>query len=255
MGFISKIFRKLSSKDVTTGSTKVEQIGNLEPCCPYCDFDLEKMPGRKKKCPNCEQYIYVRTCPLSGEKVLIREDQKDQLEEQWAIANNSHEQFLESKQKKQAMKEELIRQGNPMPTETDIEWYELESSLSDLAAEYKWGLYRNARLGMGKILKKRGLISDALDVYLEVCFLDLNGPNNCNKSSPALMKAFPPFDPKLAILAPAVLSYISTLANELQIGRDELAAGFIKQAKSFKCELELPVSPEDAWGQLSSALD
>ena len=27
--------------------------------CPYCGGDLEMKPGRKKKYPHCENYIYV----------------------------------------------------------------------------------------------------------------------------------------------------------------------------------------------------
>ncbi len=46
--------------------------------CPYCDFELEKKPTRKKKCPNCGDYIWVRTPYLdkkSKEKLLFTEEQ------------------------------------------------------------------------------------------------------------------------------------------------------------------------------------
>lgn len=69
-------------------------IGNTDPICPYCDHRLEKMPGRKKKCPACGQYMLVRTLPKSRKKVVIREEQAVLIEEQWAIANGTHDEFL-----------------------------------------------------------------------------------------------------------------------------------------------------------------
>lgn len=31
--------------------------------CPYCYEILEQEPKKKKKCPHCENFIYVRTSP------------------------------------------------------------------------------------------------------------------------------------------------------------------------------------------------
>jgi len=35
------------------------------PYCPYCGATLPKTPQRKTKCPNCKEFIYVRTSPVS----------------------------------------------------------------------------------------------------------------------------------------------------------------------------------------------
>ena len=66
MSFLSKIFR-IFGNNYIEGSNTVEthKIGNKEPVCPYCSCILDKMPGRKKKCPSCSQFIYVRTCYCS----------------------------------------------------------------------------------------------------------------------------------------------------------------------------------------------
>ena len=74
----------------------LKEIGVAEPICPYCGNVLEKMPGRKKKCPNCSNYVFVRTRPLDGKKVLIREDQKEEMEEQWVIKHETYEEQIES---------------------------------------------------------------------------------------------------------------------------------------------------------------
>ena len=31
--------------------------------CPYCNIVLDKEPGHKKLCVNCNKYFYVRTNP------------------------------------------------------------------------------------------------------------------------------------------------------------------------------------------------
>jgi len=36
--------------------------------CPYCEFELDKKPTRKKKCPNCSEFIFVRRGELYTEK-------------------------------------------------------------------------------------------------------------------------------------------------------------------------------------------
>src|SRR3989442_5791851 len=41
-----------------------EMIGNTDAVCPNCSKLLDKIPGRKSKCPHCAEYIYVRTRPV-----------------------------------------------------------------------------------------------------------------------------------------------------------------------------------------------
>ena len=44
------------------------------PLCPYCDKILEKQPARKKKCPHCSEYIFVRRGELYTEKEVMEKD-------------------------------------------------------------------------------------------------------------------------------------------------------------------------------------
>ncbi len=46
------------------------------PICPYCDFKLDKMPSRKKKCPNCKEDIYVRFDPKIEQYILLNDENK-----------------------------------------------------------------------------------------------------------------------------------------------------------------------------------
>ena len=55
-----------------------------KPICPYCDFKLEKMPGRKKKCPSCKEFIFVRTHPNLRKTVLVTEEEAEEIQKEWA---------------------------------------------------------------------------------------------------------------------------------------------------------------------------
>jgi hypothetical protein len=254
VSFLSKLFKVFRNRTEVRKAPESSTVGNKEPVCPYCSDALDKMPKRKKKCPNCGQFIYVRTCPDERVKILIREDQIELIEEQWAIENGSHEQFLAEKRNRETTKAKLISQGNNAPTDLDVKWEQLQVSLPKLASEFQWGLYRNARLGMGDVLKKQGKLSESLDTYLEVCFIDLNGPNNCGTKDPELLKMFPPFDPKSAFLAPGVLRYIEKLCNDLQVKPEDLESRFISLASTVGRELKLPIAPDEAWKAVSGEL-
>lgn len=46
-----------------------------EAICPYCNRALVKFPGRKTKCPNCGDFIFVRTDSRTGNKTLLTDKQ------------------------------------------------------------------------------------------------------------------------------------------------------------------------------------
>ena len=59
-------------------------IGNTEPICPYCNFKFDKMPQKKKRCPDCSNFIISHNRPLDGKNVLLKEDQMSELGAQWS---------------------------------------------------------------------------------------------------------------------------------------------------------------------------
>ncbi len=68
-------------------SSQLTAIGNIEAICPYCGNRLDRKPGRKKKCPHCDNFIHVRTRPLDNQKVLVTEKQMEAINEQWATTS------------------------------------------------------------------------------------------------------------------------------------------------------------------------
>jgi len=59
-------------------------IGYLDKC-PHCLKKLNTIPVRKKKCPFCGEYIFVKTRPLDEKKVLVTEEQKKEIDKQWRV--------------------------------------------------------------------------------------------------------------------------------------------------------------------------
>lgn len=64
MSFLKKLFGSKPEE-----KPAVEKTPERSPtACPYCFVELEKRPTRKKKCPHCEEYIYVRKGILTTEE-------------------------------------------------------------------------------------------------------------------------------------------------------------------------------------------
>jgi len=70
---------------------KYETLGNTEPVCPYCAKPLDKMPGRKTKCPFCSNYMYVRTRPVDKKRVVVTEQDAAKIDEQWMVEKGIYE--------------------------------------------------------------------------------------------------------------------------------------------------------------------
>ncbi len=240
-------------------SPGLKRIGVVDSVCPYCDVRLHKKPARKKKCPDCGNFIYVRTRPLDHQKILVTEQQLDEVEEQWAIANGTHDEFVAQRAEREDERERLrVRLGRE-PSKADLQWSLYNKELLEYASNNDWGLYRNTRFQMAEHLRKEKRLAPALSTYLEVCHIDLNGPNNLGGITDAeIMKEFPPFGldpPELAELAPGVVCYVENLLTELELSAEEVEARFRQEAERQYRALKMPRSPAEAWEILHEQLD
>jgi len=59
------------------------------------------------------------------------------------------------------------------------------------------------------------------DFYLDVFYLDLNGPNNIGGTSPEILKKFPPFHPNDAMIAPGIIKRILSIRKALGLDTKE----------------------------------
>lgn len=86
---IGKIILLFSPADTPQSKKQDKQELNAEVGittlnCPYCGVALKKFPGRKTKCKSCGNYMYVRTRPADDERILIKEDEIELIEDEKA---------------------------------------------------------------------------------------------------------------------------------------------------------------------------
>jgi len=128
--------------------------------------------------------------------------------------------------------------------ENDKMWTEFNKQLIKHAQEGDWGLYRNTRLDMTEFLNKESRLKESLITYLEICFLDLNGPTN--GAGFKLDEAF---------LAPVIIERANKLIKELNLAKDEVKTIFFQHNKKVENSIKLPLSVEKAWKKIKTELN
>lgn len=264
MGFFKKLFdsqkERLLNKElkkISKSSTKPKkdkknifiEIGEKDSC-PYCNRKLKVIPKAKKKCSYCEKYIFVRTRPLDRKKVLIREDQKENIENEWEKyhAQKEEENLMKDPNFVKA-KKELEKEFGKEPSINDVKWRKIGKEEIEHVKKRQWGLYRNNQLDKVTILSKEGKHLQALESLLFICYLDINGANNVCLG----FKDNKDFDPSTAFLAPGIIHMIDEEANQISYDDEKIKMLFYKVAEKYT-PIKVPISPEKAWKKLKISI-
>jgi len=107
---------------------------------------------------------------------------------------------------------------------------------------------------MAAILEQYEKPAEALKYYLEVCYLDLNGPQNTGGIDDPQLRAslnVQDFTIEDAFLAPAVINKILEIILGLKLDENQVRQEFIQMAERNSANLKLHISPETAWIKLS----
>ncbi len=230
-----------------TNKQQREQKDERKAECPNCHKALSKLPGAKTKCPHCGEFMFVRTRPKDNARVVVTKAEADKIDEEWSIVAGTHDIFIAEKEEFAKEKEILRRRfGGKEPSDNDVRWGLLNKQLIEHAKNGDWGLYRNSRFQMAEILRGEMKLKEALRTYLEVCYLDLNGPSNTGgMRDPELLKEFPPFDPNRdSFLAPGVIDLIKRIVLKLKLSKDEVRQIYLEHNSRVGQSLKLPLSPE-----------
>jgi hypothetical protein len=245
-------------------SAKIDETGP-KPECPYCHKILDKMPLAKKKCPNCKMDIRVRTDPVEKKKILLREDQLEEFEKKLQeiqnqktiqrILNNLNIDSTQFDQTKEKLK---MRTGKE-PTEKETVLEIIDNIEYHHFKNLDMGFFRNTILYKGDIFKSSGDLENALITYLELCYIDLNGPNNRGsfKGDREFLKEYPPFNSKNPVdsfLAPGILNYIIQINKELNLTKDQIKEIFFNHNVKVEKSRKLPLSVQEAWVRLEAEL-
>jgi hypothetical protein len=136
--------------------------------------------------------------------------------------------------------------------EDDTEWQRLNQKRTEHAAARKWARYRNVTLRMAELRGRQGRLEDALVMCLELCYIDLNGPQNAG-GSPTL--PLPDFDPARSFgLGPGIVKRVQVVARQLGYDEARTEVEFMATASTVHRSLKLPFPPEDAWKTIRAEL-
>lgn len=228
---------------------KKEMITDPEQRCPYCGLLIDPPPQRNRKCPNCKEQIFVRTDRESGHKILLDEVGKERFEQERKIIadQNALRNHLGNLGVSDAEFEKR-KKAQPGYSESDILWGLFNERSMDYAVKGDWGLYRNVRLSMGEHLMREKRYKGALDMFMEVTTLDVNGPSNGGYSAPFRPKDF-------GFTAPGVISYMLRLRDEEGITKEEFKGIFLAKAEQISSGLKLPLSPQQIWRLLEKDIE
>ncbi len=262
MSFLSKLKEVLSTR--TTGATRtpipsslswrvvLSEIGASRPTCPYCARAFDRMPQRKRSCPECGGVLYSRKRAVDGTKVLLTEAQALEGEAQDALVTLAAEGAGNAEL--DGLVGSLHVTLDRMPTADEVVCQYLTRSAAKHAELCNWGLYRNARFNLAESYARRRSYEEALRLFLEVSLIDLNGPRNRGTKDPAALRRIPPFEPHAGSLASGVLSRTIDVITELKFSRDELQRLFESVASAMTTVTNLPRPTSAAWQELSAAL-
>jgi hypothetical protein len=206
------------------------------------------MLGRKKNCPYCKNVIYVRTRPGDRKKVIVTSKDATEIDHQWSTEQEEYEiqmAYQEVKEEFDELKALLSNKYGREPFDNDLFWSIYNKHSLDHMQKANWGHYRNIQLRMGQLLLREKKLQLAFEAFVAVSYLDANGPRNLGNWD--LIDRFPPFVPESACQAPAVILYITDLVESLKLKKDEIRSEYIRISKKFQINMQLPLSPEDAW--------
>lgn len=108
----------------------------IDPKCPYCKQEFNPIPKRKKKCPNCENFVYVKYSPSNSQERLVTELEKQAIEQEWQL----HYQQIDKKSRKDA----------------DLKWGELNKQVVEAMKIGDWATMKQCYNEMVYILGREG---------------------------------------------------------------------------------------------------
>lgn len=91
-------------------------IGSENGACPSCGTLLERPPLKKAKCPHCGNFIFIRSRPIDGKRVLLKGTDLGQLEFEWGLDYNNKQTTREPSPKLVKWTKEAIA-SRPHPNE------------------------------------------------------------------------------------------------------------------------------------------
>ena len=96
------------------------ETGRLKNSCPYCGGGLEKRPTRKTKCPNCGEFIYVKTRPIDRQQVLVTLKDAELLDQQRHVTAGINDALVYDERAIEETRKNLAKALKRTPSDFDV---------------------------------------------------------------------------------------------------------------------------------------
>lgn len=123
-------------------------MGFINRKCPYCNAILDPVPTRKKECPSCGKFIYVRTRPSDRQPILVTEEEAKSLD---ALKN-----LNVSQKEYQNTEKELSKKYKTAPSQGDIVWAILNQRLLSAMKKNDWQEMKMLYWQQARLLYEQG---------------------------------------------------------------------------------------------------
>lgn len=109
--------------------------------CPNCDVQLKKVPGAKTKCPDCGEYMFVRTDPRINARVVVTVGQANVIDLEWAKLNGAYDDIMHERHRL----EQIRARWGPGFSDADVQWGALNERALEAIRDGRWDDYANLR--------------------------------------------------------------------------------------------------------------
>lgn len=210
-------------KPVNQNGVLNKDIGIATPHCPYCGIELKKFPGRKTKCKNCNNFIYVRTRPYDNKKILIKEDEILDIEIEWEKKNGTYEFRQKERNELLEIKQQLmIQRKTNSVSDNDVKWIYYQQKRLRAAHSKQWSNYGFYTEQMAQLLYNEQKYQAALEHYLEAEYFSMCcGGNEDGFMSKSQLIQFP------NLLKQPFLSYVYDCIENLALNEKEIERIFM----------------------------
>ncbi len=154
---------------------------------------------------------------------------------------------------------QVAKHGSEMPEQLHGALHTIRRAMyqrqeSESISEGNFARFRDARFNMALLLEEEvekddELLRKTLATHLEVCYIDLNGPQNSTTHERELSSKVP-FTPSEGTLEPDIVRATNRYIKRLSITRAQTQALFHKHNSKHLSNLNLPLSLDEGWNKL-----
>ena len=156
MGLFDKL-KKPKEEEILKGvSIEKQYLKTKEPSgksiidtkCPYCSVPLDPVPTRKKQCPSCGEFIYVRNHPSNQQSILVTEQDAKSIDALRHVGVDEREYRNTEKG--------LYKKIKIAPSQGDIVWAILNERLLSAMKKNDWQEMKMLYWQQGRLLYEEG---------------------------------------------------------------------------------------------------